>query len=78
MATLLPRSNLSSKVPQAVSPAHLGHRTRRQTKRQRKTGSYTALTVASRWPPYHRRQIAAMLSAPLATHDYQSTTCMEC
>ena len=44
------------------SPARLCHRARRPTKQQRKTGSYTALPVASRWPPYRRRQLRSHLS----------------
>ena len=44
------------------SPARLGPRARRQTKQQRKTGSYTDLPVASRWPPHRRRQLRSHLS----------------
>ena len=44
------------------SPARLGHRTRRPNKQQRKTGSYTALPVASSWPPHRRRQLRSHLS----------------
>ena len=43
------------------SPARLCHRARRPTKQQRKTGSYTALPVASRWPPHRRRQLRSHL-----------------
>ena len=44
------------------SPARLCHRARRPTKQQRKTVSYTALPVASRWPPHRRRQLRSHLS----------------
>ena len=44
------------------SPARLTHRSRRPNEQQRKTGSYTALPVASRWPPYRRRQLRSHLS----------------
>ena len=44
------------------SPARLTHRARRPNKQQRKTGSYTSLPVASRWPPYRRRQLRSHLS----------------
>ena len=44
------------------SPARLGHRSRRPNKQQRKTGSYTALPVASSWPPHRRRQLRSHLS----------------
>ena len=44
------------------SPARLGPRARRPTKQQRKTGSYTDLPVASRWPPHRRRQLRSHLS----------------
>ena len=44
------------------SPARLGHRFRRPNKQQRKTGSYTALPVASSWPPHRRRQLRSHLS----------------
>ena len=43
------------------SPARLTHRSRRPNEQQRKTGSYTALPVASRWPPYRRRQLRSHL-----------------
>ena len=36
-------------------PAWPGHRSRRQNTQQRKTGTYTALPVATRWPPCPRR-----------------------
>ena len=39
------------------SPARLTHRARRQNKQQRKTGSYTALPIGSRWPLYRRHQL---------------------
>ena len=44
------------------SPARLGHRSRRPNKQQRKIGSYTALPVASSWPPHRRRQLRSHLS----------------
>ena len=44
------------------SPARLGHRSRRPNKQQRKTGSFTALPVASSWPPHRRRQLRSHLS----------------
>ena len=44
------------------SPALLTYRSRRLNKQQRKTGSYTSLPVASRWPPYRRRQLRSHLS----------------
>ena len=58
MATLLLRSSRSSKVPTRCPrrpPAWPCHQSRRQNKQQRKTGTYTALPVATRWPPYRRR-----------------------
>ena len=54
MATLLLRSSRSSKVPQAASSLAMPQ-SRRQNTQQRKTGSYTALPVATRWPPCRRR-----------------------
>ena len=44
------------------SPARLCHRSRRPTKQQRKTGSYTALPVASSWPPSRQRHLWSHLS----------------
>ena len=43
------------------SSARPCHCIRRLTKQQRKTGSYTALPVTSRWPPYRRRQLWSMV-----------------
>ena len=43
-------------------PTWPGHRSRRPNKRRRKTGTYTALPVATRWPPCRRRQPWSHLS----------------
>ena len=86
MATLLPRSNRSSKVPQAVvnpsvppyppadQAAAKGRLVHGPTGRQQ----VATLPSASAVEPPFEAPIAAMLSAHLATHDYKSNTCMKC
>ena len=44
------------------SPARPGHRSRRPNKQQRKIDSYTALPVASSWPPSRQRHLWSHLS----------------
>ena len=85
MATLLPRSNRSSKVPQAVfSPSVPPYPPADQAAAKDRlvhgpTGRQQVATLPSSAvePPFEALS-AAMLSAHLATHDYQSTTCTEC
>ena len=71
MAMLLPRSAHSYKVPQASprrSPPCPGHRSRRPNKQQRKIDSYTALPVASSWPPSRHRDVTSHLWSHLSRH----------
>ena len=44
------------------SPARTGHRSRRPNKQQRKIDSYTAVPVASIWPPSRHRHLWSHLS----------------
>ena len=86
MATLLPRSNRSSKVPQAVVSRSVPPYPQADQAAAKDrlvhgpTGRQQVATLPSSSavePPFEALS-AAMLSAHLATHDYQSTTCTEC
>jgi hypothetical protein len=87
MATPFLRSSRSSKVPQAASSLAVPPEPPAELAAAKDRGSYTALPVVTSWPPCPRRHSveppltppsAAMLSAPLAAHDSESTRCMEC
>ena len=86
MATLLPRSNRSSKVPQAVSSPSgpPGPPTDRAAAKDRlvhvpdgRQQVATPPSSSAAEPPFEAPS-AAMLSAHHAKHDYDSVTCMEC
>ena len=86
LATLLPRSNRSSKVPQAVSSPSvpLGPPADQAAAKDRlvhgPAGRQQVATLPSSSavePPFEAPSVA-MLSASLASHDSESTTCMEC
>ena len=65
MTTLLRRSScyhLAAPRCRRRPPTWPGHRSRRPNKRRRKTGTYTALPVATRWPPCRRRHPWSHLS----------------
>ena len=86
MATLLPRSNRSSKVPQAVvsrsvppyPPADQAAAKDRLVHGPTGRQQVATLPSLSAVEPPFEALSAAMLSAHLATRDYQSTTCTEC
>ena len=86
MATLLPRSNRSSKVPQAVvSPSVPPYPPADQAAAKDRlvhgpTGRQQVATLPSSSaaePPFEAPSVA-MLSAHHVEHDSESTTCMEC
>ena len=86
MATLLPRSKRSSKVPQAVvsrsvppyPPADQAAAKDRLVHGPTGRQQVATLPSSSAVEPPFEALSAAMLSAHLATRDYQSTTCTEC
>ena len=86
MATLLPRSNRSSKVPQAVSspsgppgpPADQAAAKDRLVHGPAGRQQVATLPSSSAAEPPFEAPSVAMLSAHHAEHDYQSATCMEC
>ena len=85
LATLLPRSNRSSKVPQAVSspsgppvpPAEQAAAKDRLVHGPAGRQQLATPPSSSAAEPPFEAPSAAMLSAHHAEHDYQSTTCME-
>ena len=56
------RAQLAAARRPRRSPARPGHRSRRPNKQQRKIDSYTALPVASSWPPSRQRHLWSHLS----------------
>ena len=85
MATLLPRSNRSSKVPQAIvsrsvppyPPADQAAAKDRLVHGPTGRQQVATLPSSSAVEPPFEALSAAMLSSHLATRDYQSTTCTD-
>ena len=88
MATLLPRSNRSSKVPQAVvsrsvppypyPPADQAAAKDRLVHGPDGRQQVATLPSSSAAEPPFEAPSVAMLSAHQGKHDSESTTCMEC